>query len=332
MSWSCRLVLVILPVVDYKRTSRRAPWTSLPLSVRRGVEQLAGARVSSADPPVGSGFSGAYAGRLTTVDGRRIFAKAGSPEQPHVVRALSREARVLAQLPAGMPAPRSIGSTDVDGWSVLVLEMVQGRMPGSPWTPSQVRGVHRACVTMAELGSPSPFDGDVADQLVSDPDLVAVAQLLAGQSEPLSRALPGWLGDRRVEVGELVLEARGKFDGDTICHGDLRPDNLLVDRGIATVLDWNFVGVAAPWLDWVGLLPLMAAQGVNTDTLIAESPLTRDADPKAVDAYLAAIAIFMMAGFEEPVPPGCTPALRQHQLLMAHVFLELLRRRRHWEE
>jgi hypothetical protein len=83
-------------------------------------------------------------------------------------------------------------------------------------------------------------------------------------------------------------------------------------------------------VDWVGLLPLMAAQGVDTDALIETSPLTRDANPEAVDAYLATIAAYTLSGYRMKPPPGCTPALRHHQLLMAQVFLEFLRRRRRW--
>ena len=132
-----------------------------------------------------------------------------------------------------------------------------------------------------------------------------------------------------------MLGAEGRFDGDTLCHGDLRPDNLLVDvtadgPATATVVDWNWVGAAAPWVDFVGLLPLMAAQGVDTDALVRTSPLTRDADPEALDAFVATIAAYMLGGYRKEPPPGCTPALRQHQLLMAQVFLDFLRRRRRW--
>jgi len=56
----------------------------------------------------------------------------------------------------------------------------------------------------------------------------------------------------------------------------------------------------------------------------------RDADPEAVDFYLATIAAYMVGGYRMKAPRECTPALRHHQLLMAHVFLELLRRRRRW--
>jgi hypothetical protein len=49
-----------------------------------------------------------------------------------------------------------------------------------------------------------------------------------------------------------------------------------------------------------------------------------------VDAYLATIAAYMLGGYRDDPPPGCTPALRRHQLFMAHLFLDYLRRRRGW--
>ena len=76
---------------------------------------------------------------------------------------------------------------------------------------------------------------------------------------------------------------------------------------------------------------MMAWQGVEVDGLIETSPLTRDADQLGIDGFLAVIAAYMMSGLDEPPPPGCTPALRRHQRLMAHMFLDFLRRRRGWE-
>lgn len=323
-------------VVDYHATSRRPAWSQLPESVRVAVARLAGSPIVSADPPVGSGFTGSYAGIVTTTGGGRVFAKAGAPNQPHVVAALEQEARVLEALPHGFPAPRLLGFTAVDGWSVLLLSVVAGRMPGQPWTPDDVDAVHRACLTMAELGTPwHTSDADLGRRMSTDRDILAVGRALAEGSFAGGPEQPAWLPAHGAKVGELVLGAAGRFDGDTLCHGDLRPDNLLVSSAapatpVATVVDWNWVGAAAPWVDWVGLLPLMAAQGLDTEGLMATSPLTRDADPEAVDCYLAIIAAYMLGGYRMQPPPGCTPALRRHQLLMAQVFLELLRRRRRW--
>jgi hypothetical protein len=327
---------VSVPLVDYADTSRRPEWSALPAPVRETVERIAGGAVTQADPPVGSGFTGAYAGVVTLAGRRRVFVKAGAPAQPHVVGALAQEAAVLEVLPRGVPAPRLVGFDAVEGWSVLVLDVVDGRMPGQPWTPDDVEAVHHACVTMAEVGTPCAVgDPELGRALSTDPEILAVARSLANGSFVGEPELPDWLATRQGHVAELVLRAEGRFDGRTLCHGDLRPDNLLVARldggpGVATVVDWNWVGAAAPWVDWVGLLPMMAAHGIDTDALDASSPLTREADPESVDAYLATIAVYMLGGYRNDPPPGCTPALRQHQLLMAHLFLEHLRRRRGW--
>jgi hypothetical protein len=330
------------PAVDYLDTSRRPAWSELPGPVRDAIVQIAGGPVVSAGAPVGSGFTGAYAGKVSLVGGGEVFVKAGAPEQPHVVAALAQEAEVLAALPRGVPAPGLVGYASVDGWSVLVLDVVAGRMPGQPWTPDEVEAVHRACLVMAEVGTPCTV-GDTAlgRALSTDPQILAVARSLAGGSFVGGPELPAWLPRYQGRVADLVLGAEGRFDGRTLCHGDLRPDNLLVsaadnadpaDLAVATVVDWNWVGAAAAWVDWVGLLPLMAAQGIDTDALVVSSPLTRDADPESVDAYLATVAAYMLGGYRDEPPPGCTPALRRHQLLMAHLFLEFLRRRRDWRD
>jgi hypothetical protein len=322
--------------VDYTRTSRRPAWSDLPGPVRDAVGRLAGTPVVHADAPVGSGFTGSFAGVVTTSAGRRVFAKAGSPAQPHVVAALAQEASVLAALPEGIPAPRPVSFDSVDGWSVLVIEVVAGRMPGQPWTPEEVDASHRACLRMAERGTPCLVgDPGLGRALSTDADILAVGRTLLDGSFVSGAELPAWLPDHQARIGELVLGAEGSFDGDTLCHGDLRPDNLLVDvsaegPATATVVDWNWVGAAARWVDFVGLLPLMAAQGIDTDALVRTSPLTRDADPDALEAFVATIAAYMLGGYRQEPPPGCTSALRRHQLLMAHVFLDFLRRRRGW--
>lgn len=328
-----------LPQVDYAHTSRRPAWTQLPAPVQDAVGRLAGGRVAAADRPVSTGFSGSYAGRVLRTDGQAFFVKAAAPDQPHSVAALDQEAQVLPRLPEGIPAPGLVGFAAVEGWTVLVLDVVAGRMPGAPWTAAEVEAVQRACLTMAELGTPSTLgERDLGHRMTTDPGVLAVGRALAGSAYEPGPDLPPWFARHQHRVGTLVLSAGARFAGDTICHGDLRPDNLLVDlhanRGPvssrATVVDWNWVGTAAPWVDWVGLLPLMAAQGVDVDTLVARSPLTRDADPDDLDAFLAVIVAYMLTELRHPAPPGCLPVLRRHQALMASVFLELLRHRRHW--
>ena len=77
-------------------------------------------------------------------------------------------------------------------------------------------------------------------------------------------------------------------------------------------------------------MPLMALDGLDTGALMSGSPLTRDADPEHVDAFLAAVTVYMAGNLDAPPPPGCTPALRHHQHHMAGAFLAMLADRRGW--
>lgn len=328
------------PTVDYRATSARPAWADLPEAVQHEVGRIAGSAVVSAAPAVTSGFTGSYAGEVTCADGRGVFVKAGGPDMPHVVSALAQEAHVLAHLPRGIPAPTLVGATGAagcDGWNVLLLEVIDGRMPGQPWTPADVASAHRACRTLAELTTPVPAGLEtpsVALEMARDVAVLATVQALDAGTFVVTPAMPAglrsWAG-RLARLARGVMEDTDLLAGETLTHGDLRPDNLLVDRhGTTWVVDWNWVGVGPAWVDLVGLLPMMAAHGIDTAEILTTSPLTRGADPAAVDGYLAVIACYMLTGLDAPPPPGCTPALRAHQGLMARLFVDLVARHRRW--
>ena len=68
----------------YRRTAARPAFCDLPHAVRERLAALAGGVVAVADPPVTSGFTGAYAGRLVLKDGRAVFAPTiSAPTPPH---------------------------------------------------------------------------------------------------------------------------------------------------------------------------------------------------------------------------------------------------------
>ena len=74
--------------VDYRETSLRPSWDSLPAHLHEAVGAAVGSVVVEGAAPVTTGFTGAYAGRVRLADGREVFAKVGTPAQPHVVGAL----------------------------------------------------------------------------------------------------------------------------------------------------------------------------------------------------------------------------------------------------
>jgi len=143
--------------------------------------------------------------------------------------------------------------------------------------------------------------------------------------------LQSWLPRVLPELAELVTLAPEALSGDSATHSDLRPDNLLIDdAGTCWTVDWNWLTLGPRWVDWVGLLPIAQHHGIDTFTAVTRSPLTADVPKDHLDCLVAVIAAYMMKNTDAPPPPGCTPALRDHQRLSAWTFLDWLAVRRGW--
>ncbi len=331
-----------LPAVDYTDTCSRPPWHQLPSAVRGAVDRAAGSPVVRAAEPVRSGFTGGFAAVLELRDGRQVFGKAGSSRNSHLPAAYAQEARVMQALPPDCPAPAFVGAAhlpageaDEHEWRIVVAQAVDGRIP-QPWTEASLAAVHQACSTVARVLAPlsGSFDFDVtplAQDYGQDPGILGSFPGLADGSLALTGGQPGWLPSRLDELAELVLLAPEALAGDVPCHNDLRADNVLVTAaGQAVLVDWNWLGTGPAWVDFVALLPLARADGVDADAWVRRSPLTRDADPQHVDSWLAVIAGYMLSHADAPVWPGGPPSVRQHQRRYARTFLDWLAARRGW--
>lgn len=330
-----------VPQLDYRFTSRRPAWADLPRAVRDGLASAAGSAVVGVEPPVASGFSGGFAAVLHLADGRDVFAKAGYGANPHLLDAYAKEAWVLERLPAAVPAPRLIGAAALGpgeagefGWSLLAIEAAGGSIP-VPWTTRALGIAHEACLACVEALSPAPADlaarlGRMVDTFARAEKIVGALPGLAAGTLERSAGQPRWLDRRLDDVQALVLRARTALAGDTATHNDLRADNLLIDGDRAVVVDWNWPNLGPAWTDWVGLLPIARADGVDVDAALAASPLTRHVDPDDVDAWLAVVAAYMLSVAPQPLWVGGHPAIRQHQRRYARLFLDWLAARRGW--
>lgn len=232
----------------------RPAWKTLPPQLReRAVALIGGGYVD--DVPTQGGFSAGYAGIVTTTTGR-AFVKAveagGHADSAHF---LAAEIEVLQRLPPGL-APRVVGSVRDDAGLALVLEAIDGRHPGHPWTTDDLRIVAEALASVAT--TPAPHQMTTAEEAMQ-PSFLRWGDIATD---------PGLLADLPLPVQErvpLLLEIEQEFPavvrGDMLVHNDVRADNVLITDCRARLLDWPHARRGAPWLDLPCLLPSVEADG-----------------------------------------------------------------------
>lgn len=314
---------VELPEVPYGATAVRPDWTDLPAGVRRLIADRLGSPVVSA-APAGGGFTRAFAAVLTTASGRQAFVKAAPVQDPEADW-YARETLVTAALPAPVRAARPRWAATGAGYYVLCLEAVDGRVPALPWSHADLDAALRTWSTAARaLGDPAPALH--AAGLPRLPDLVRDqlswwSQIHAGR-EPMPPA-PRWVRTRLPELAALERDLPPLVAGPGMMHGDLRIDNVLIDRaGDAWLCDWTWPCLGQPWFDTVTLLVSASAGDLDVDALLA--PWSAPAE--GVDGVLAA-----MSGYWLVAATGSgTPNSRQHHRFSGTQALAWLAARRGW--
>ena len=304
----------------------RLRWADVPAHVRQVIAVGAGAPVITADSQDG-GFSPALASVLGLADGRRVFAKAANLERSEfAVKAIRREAQVLAALPADVPAPRLLWSHDDGDWAILVTEAVDGRNPRQPWIPDELRRFLDAFTVLAQILTPSPM---AAARLADDTDLSHNWRYLA--ADPPGAA--GLAPEVTAAIDRLALLEQSwasAVAGESLLHGDLRSDNFLLTADGFRVVDWPFVGHGAPWIDLLFAIPSIALHGGGDPaTLWAEHPLSRTAEPDAVNTAVAGLAgFFLCRSVHPPIP--LLPTIREFQRAQGMIAFDWLRSRLRW--
>ena len=300
----------------YERTADRPAWDSLPAAVRARVSELAGAPIVSASA-AGAGFTRGFAGLLTLADGSEVFVKAASQSiRPIAATSYATEARVLASLPTAVPAPRLRWSGEVDDWVLLGIEPVRGRMPGPRWDADDLAAVVRACEAAAAALGPAPEGMELsrlADDLDDGEDWRRWYDDVATGRRSTSLLSP-WARSALPDLHRMLQESGPAIDGDVACHGDLRPDNMIVDEaGTVWICDWNWLSLGAAWTDLAGLLVIVHGDGGDAEAALRSSWLLDGVDAAAVDAWLALLGAFMCAQAEDPTPSSASTWLGRHR-------------------
>ncbi|MEU5940419.1 phosphotransferase [Micromonospora sp. NPDC047548] len=302
----------------------RIGWTDLPHHVQSAVEDVLGDRVVEAVSQPG-GFSPGTADRVRTAGGRRAFVKAVSPAQnAHSVTLHRAEGAVAAALPASAPTPRLLGRHDDGEWVALVFADVDGRHPATPWRTDELTTVLDTMAAMAATLTPDPvrhaptaverlaYDFTGWDRIAADPPV---------DVDP-------WARSRLDDLRASAARGLAALDGDTLCHLDVRADNLLVDpAGAVTVVDWPHACRGPAWLDTALLLVNVQLHGGHdTEALLRRLPLTTGVDPDALTGVYAGLAGFFTDAARQPPPPGI-PTVRAFQQAQADALLPWIRHR-----
>ncbi|HEY0952031.1 phosphotransferase [Nocardioides sp.] len=305
--------------IPHGETARRLEWPHLPPRIRALVEERCGSPVVDAESQ-GAGFTPGFASVLTCADGSRHFVKAASQKAQRLfAEAYREEARKLTALPADAPAPRLRWLHDTghpEDWVVLGIEYVAARQPARPWRSEDLA----ACVAMTER---------MATTLTPPPEGLVVDEFATEFAE-----WPAYWDDVRREHAEEAAALAARFTevtgGTTLVHTDVRDDNLLLaPDGRVLLCDWNWPVTGASWLDTLFLLIGPRGDGLDVDAVLADSPLTRDLDPEAIDIVLALVTGYFLRSADQPVPPT-SPYMRDAQRWQGEVCWEWLCERRGW--
>jgi hypothetical protein len=232
----------------------RIPFEQLPADVRRAIADKTGAVHQAVTAP--GGMNSGIASVLDT-DSGPVFVK-GIPADHPQVGTQHREAEVAPHLPAS--CPRLYWHLELDGWSLLGYEVIDGRhadyTPGSPDLP-----LVEAALTELQ-GTMAPADIDI------------------------KQAVDRWAKYTPPGTSQ-------HFDGDALLHTDFAPDNVLIAGGRARLIDWAWPTRGAAWIDpgTLALRLMEAGHPVGASIEFARRfPSWRDAAPEALSAFGTATA------------------------------------------
>jgi hypothetical protein len=303
------------------------PWAQVPGPVRTWADGLGAGCIGTRD--LQGGFSPGTVTILEFTDGPDVFVKAvGSSLNPDSPGMHRREAVIAAVLPDSPLWPRLLDTYDDGDWVALAFSAIPGRLPACPWTDPELRAVTGALERMHDELTPSPWAGieSVANQRQST--FNGWRRLAAMPALPA--ALDPW---SRRNLERLAALEEGWPDaaaGETLLHGDIRSDNVLLHADGVVFVDWPHASIGHPALDVVCWAPSVVLEGgPDPEELLALHRHSRQAETEAITVQVAAVAGFLTERSLQPPPPGL-PTLRAFQGAQGEIARGWLQRRTGW--
>lgn len=235
---------------------KRIHWDDLPASLKESIRARTGPVASGRAAT--DGQNSPLAAVLETRDGK-VFVK-GLPSDHRLVITQAREA-AAAPLVKGI-SPELLWQFDEAGWNVLGFEHIDGRKaqytPGSP----DIGSVTELMQTLSGIEVPPG----------------------PGPWKPIATRLRTYVDD---PADALI------FAGQSLTHTDWMPDNVLISRGRAWLVDWAWATPAQSWIDqgfWVIRLIANGHTIAEAEALAARLPAYAAADPGHVAVFARANA------------------------------------------
>ncbi len=302
------------------------PWAKVPAAVKAWAAALGGGEPTQVRDLHG-GFSPGAAAWLEYPRGA-VFVKAVgaelNPESPALHR---REAVVSGALPALPAFPVLLDVYDDGGWVALAFDAIEGRVPRHPWDRTELDAVVAALEEVHDALTPSPAAQLETAHRFFQHLFGGWAALAAANDTP---GLDPWCRANLSRLAELEAPWPEAIDGQTLVHGDIRSDNILIGPAGPVFVDWPHAAVGNPVFDLVAWASSVVLEGgpLPEELLAAHRP-SRSADPDVVSVLLAAVSGFFVSHSLRPAPPGL-PTLRPFQTAQGGVALAWLRRRTAW--
>jgi hypothetical protein len=263
--------------------------------------------------PQAGGMSPGPAVRLLSTAGQSAFLKAVgtelNPDSPGLFR---HEIQVVEQLPDVPYRARMRASYDDGDWVALLLDDVEGRHPDLSDDADRQRVARLIDEQSAEL-TPAPMN-------LPPSTLADNARIWAQRWERLMPLAPPWLVEHSTALTQRVRALADRLPLTTLCHWDIREDNLLMrPDGSCVVVDWGMSRVGPAWADHL-LLALSHPRPADLQALL---------DTHARDAGLIIDTVLGLAGSQlvrstDPAPPGL-PTIRQFQAQDAQALFTAIR-------
>ncbi|HYJ67502.1 MAG TPA: aminoglycoside phosphotransferase family protein [Nocardioidaceae bacterium] len=291
----------------------------IPNRVRAWVDKQLDAPVHTAMTQAG-GMSPGCAARLRTADGRGAFVKAvGSVLNPRTPELFRHEITVLSHLAPAPYRPDVLATYDDGDWVALLLADVDGRHPDLS-DPVEADAVWTTVAAQSRELTPPP--AGLAVDTLADGIRVWAGGWTTMADDPAP--LPPWAQSRVGEFIERLTTLPDRMPTESLCHWDVRDDNLLLRAdGTVAIVDWGMARFGPAWAD-LFMLCLAWVDQPEFDLRVADV----GADTVTVTDLLLAIGGWLALRSTQPAPPGL-PTLPEFQRRESRRILTGAHRRLH---